>query len=100
MRRLSLAGGRHSVEKGAMPNRDAALAIVVALTSALAAVLVGVLVALTPAPQRPSSRDPGPGCAEWTDGCIVCQRNGGTGVACSTPGIACTRSTLRCLRRT
>ncbi len=38
-----------------------------------------------------------PSCAEWTDGCIVCARTP-QGLACSTPGIACTRSAPRCLK--
>jgi hypothetical protein len=29
-----------------------------------------------------------PGCAQWSDGCVTCRR-AETGIACSTPGIAC-----------
>ncbi len=30
-------------------------------------------------------------CAEWSDGCVVCTREG-----CSTPGIACTPRETSC----
>ncbi|MFD0464343.1 hypothetical protein ACFQY9_23455 [Microvirga aerilata] len=40
---------------------------------------------------------PGPSCAEWTNGCVVCRRTP-EGLACSTPGIACTPGAPRCLR--
>jgi hypothetical protein len=39
-----------------------------------------------------------PGCAEWTDGCVVCATTGGR-ARCSTPGIACTPAGLTCKRR-
>ena len=35
-------------------------------------------------------------CREWSDGCVVCTRQAGTGYACSTPGIACQSSPLAC----
>ncbi len=38
-----------------------------------------------------------PSCAEWTDGCRVCQRLP-DGPACSLPGIACTLGQQECLR--
>ncbi|KQP79181.1 hypothetical protein [Methylobacterium sp. Leaf117] len=38
-------------------------------------------------------------CAEWGDGCRVCQR-AEDGIACSLPGIACTpKAEQSCLRR-
>jgi hypothetical protein len=37
-------------------------------------------------------------CSEWTDGCITCERHP-AGPACSTPGIACVRKPVACLRR-
>ena len=46
----------------------------------------------------PVSVEEDQGCAEWTDGCIVCQRTP-QGPACSTPGIAWTRKAPECLRR-
>ena len=49
-------------------------------------------------PSTPAFADRDPTCAEWTDGCITCQRTP-QGPACSTPGIACVRETLQCLRR-
>ena len=39
-----------------------------------------------------------PTCLEWTDSCVVCSRQG-EGVACSMPGIACTRGAQECTRR-
>lgn len=37
-------------------------------------------------------------CAEWSDGCRVCQRLA-EGPACSLPGIACTLGQQKCLRK-
>jgi hypothetical protein len=49
-------------------------------------------------PSTPSAFEGQPTCAEWTDGCIVCQRTD-EGLACSTPGIACVPGERQCLRR-
>ncbi len=38
-----------------------------------------------------------PGCAVWTDRCIICQRDGGV-IACSNIGIACQPQAMLCLR--
>lgn len=64
----------------------------------LAAVLIGTL---APAPHRPVAVAPSADltCAEWGDGCRVCQRQA-DGPACSLPGIACVAGEMRCLRRT
>lgn len=64
----------------------------------VATVLIGVLVPA--APSRRAALPPGEdaACAEWNDGCRVCQRTG-DGVACSLPGIACVPAEPRCLRR-
>jgi hypothetical protein len=64
----------------------------------LAAVLIGTL---APAPHRAAAVAPSadPTCAEWGDGCRVCQRRE-EGAACSLPGIACVAGETRCLRRT
>ncbi|HEX8165923.1 MAG TPA: hypothetical protein VF601_09060 [Beijerinckiaceae bacterium] len=64
-------------------------------------VLSGLLPA-APAPRAPSAAafgDHDRSCAEWTDGCVVCRRDGHA-AACSTPGIACTRGPVQCLKRT
>ncbi len=63
----------------------------------LATVLIGTL---APASHRPAAVAPSadPACAEWGDGCRVCQRRD-EGAACSLPGIACVPSEMRCLRR-
>jgi hypothetical protein len=70
------------------------LAATIAITSALAAVTLAVLVGLM-APTRAAG--PPAMCSEWTDGCVVCSRTG-QGIACSTPGIACTRGPNECLK--
>ena len=58
------------------------------------------LPAATPAspPSTPAAFEGEPTCAEWSDGCIVCQRTN-QGLACSTPGIACVPRDRQCLRR-
>jgi hypothetical protein len=38
-----------------------------------------------------------PGCAVWTDRCVVCRREGGV-TACSNIGIACQPQAMQCLR--
>jgi hypothetical protein len=38
-----------------------------------------------------------PGCAVWTDRCVICQRDGNV-VACSNIGIACQPQAMLCLR--
>jgi hypothetical protein len=38
-----------------------------------------------------------PGCAVWTDRCVICQRDSGV-IACSNIGIACQPQPLMCLR--
>ena len=62
--------------------------------------LAHVLPATPPAgpPSTPTAFEKEPTCAEWTDGCIVCQRTD-TGTACSMPGIACVPRERQCLRR-
>lgn len=70
------------------------LAVVIALAVAGLGVVAGAG-AFGASPQGPRSE---PACSEWTDGCVVCQRTA-QGLACSTPGIACTRGPERCLRR-
>jgi hypothetical protein len=80
--------------------RDEALAITLSILVALAvtafAVLAGTGVfAAAPAAQN---NTPPPGCSEWTDGCVICVRRP-EGLACSTPGIACTRGRQQCLKR-
>jgi hypothetical protein len=38
-----------------------------------------------------------PGCAVWTDRCVICQRDGGV-IACSNIGVACQPQPMLCLR--
>ncbi|MCJ2082706.1 hypothetical protein [Methylobacterium sp. J-090] len=67
------------------------------LALVLATVLIGTL---APSAHRPAAVTPGADltCAEWGDGCRVCQRRE-EGAACSLPGIACVAGETRCLRR-
>jgi hypothetical protein len=84
-----------------MSRRDDLIGLVLALAIALGTVaLAHVLPAATSAgpPSTPASFDNEPTCAEWTDGCIVCQRTD-QGPACSMPGIACVARERQCLRR-
>jgi hypothetical protein len=50
-------------------------------------------------PQAPgtSTQSGMPGCAVWTDRCVICQRDGGV-IACSNIGIACQPQAMLCLR--
>lgn len=85
-----------------MPSARADLIVVLAIL----AIAIGtvVLAQVLPeagravSPSTPSVFDREPTCAEWTDGCVVCQRTD-QGPSCSMPGIACVRAAERCLRR-
>ena len=55
-----------------------------------------------PAKSRVPPNDPAvqaqlPGCAEWTDRCVTCQRDAGK-ITCSNIGIACQPQAVECLR--
>jgi hypothetical protein len=71
----------------------AAIAFVVVGTVALAQWTPGAA-----PPAGASAADAAGPCAEWTDGCVVCQRIDGE-EHCSMPGIACVRGATQCLRR-
>lgn len=85
-----------------MPSRrDDIIGLTLALGIVLGTVaLAHLLPTATPAgpPSTPAAFDGEPTCAEWTDGCIVCQRTD-QGLACSMPGIACVPRDRQCLRR-
>jgi len=71
--------------------------------AAILAVAVGTVALAHWAPgakpeAAPSASGPEAACAEWTDGCVVCQRVDGEPM-CSMPGIACVRGETKCLRR-
>ena len=89
-------------ESDAAPDRKRdGLVALVALVIVLATVVLGAVLPAMTHPREastPATFDREPTCAEWTDGCIVCQRTP-QGVACSTPGIACLREAPRCLKR-
>ena len=76
-----------------------ALLVAVAPAALVLAVMPPRAAAPTAAPSTSGSFEAEPTCAEWSDGCIVCQRQPSGPPACSTPGIACSRGAVRCLRR-
>ena len=92
-----------SADPSAEPDasRDGLVAAAIALL-VVATVVVGALAPPTAAPTasnvEPVNPATDPGCAEWSDGCRVCQRTGDE-VACSMPGIACTLGEAQCQRR-
>jgi hypothetical protein len=85
-----------------MSDESITVGVVVAVTTALLAVVLAVVLALVAADAAPAAGlqrtggAPSASCLEWSDGCVVCMRRP-EGVACSTPGIACTRGVARCL---
>lgn len=82
-----------------MPSRDEILAVTLAITVALLIAALAVISGATAGPPAAAEGGPpDPACLEWTDSCVVCSRTPG-GMACSTPGIACTAGAPRCLRR-
>ena len=83
-----------------MPSRrDDIIGFALALALVLGTVaLAHVLPAATSASPPSTPAFDSETCAEWTDGCIVCQRTS-EGLACSTPGIACVPRERQCLRR-
>jgi hypothetical protein len=82
-----------------MRSSDDALAVTLAVAAALLAVILSVLVGFSAGPlPATESGPPDPACIEWSDSCVVCSRTP-EGMACSTPGIACTKGPPRCLRR-
>jgi hypothetical protein len=48
-------------------------------------------------PNDPAVQARPPGCAEWTDRCVVCRRDAGK-IACSNIGIACQPQAVECVR--
>ncbi len=83
-----------------MPAQHDALAVTLAVVLALAVALLAAMAGAGVFESRPRAQGaaPDPNCAEWSDGCVICL---GTprGLACSTPGIACTRGPMQCVRR-
>jgi hypothetical protein len=85
----------------------AGLAVALTAAAAIAADPPATPPAATPELDSPAPRPQGgigtstqsgmPGCAVWTDRCIICQRDGGV-VACSNIGIACQPQAMLCVR--
>jgi invasion protein IalB len=82
------------------------LAVTVAITIAAITVVLAVLVALlgdriagqaSAAGQPSAAGQVSAACQEWTDSCVICTRTA-QGQSCSTPGIACVRGPVQCLK--
>ncbi|MBB3017506.1 putative membrane protein YgcG [Microvirga lupini] len=81
-----------------MLSRDETLAVVISIATALLVVTFAIIAGAAMEARTPGQDlTPGPSCAEWTNGCVVCRRVP-EGLACSTPGIACVPGAQRCLR--
>jgi hypothetical protein len=79
--------------------RDEIVTLLAVAVILIATIAVGNLAGRTPPhAAAPVAVEDDPACAEWTDGCVVCQRTAQR-PACSMPGIACTRRDQQCLRR-
>jgi hypothetical protein len=79
--------------------RDDLFGLILVLSIVIGTVALGhFLPATSGPPSTPASFEGEPTCAEWSDGCIVCQRTN-QGISCSTPGIACVVRERQCLRR-
>jgi hypothetical protein len=48
-------------------------------------------------PNHPAAQAQPPGCAQWTDHCITCERDAGK-IICSNIGIACQPQAIECVR--
>ena len=85
-----------------MPTRRDDLVLFLALlATAIATIVLAHVLPAAPPEGPPSTAAFGEReqtCAEWTDGCIVCVRAAG-GPSCSTPGIACVKGPVQCVRR-
>jgi hypothetical protein len=79
-------------------SRDDVIGFSLALGLVLGTVALAHVLPAAKSLPRPGVFESDPTCAEWSDGCIVCQRTE-KGPACSTPGIACVTGTQQCLRR-
>ncbi|WP_414473208.1 hypothetical protein [Microvirga sp. M2] len=80
-----------------MPARDEALAVSLAILTALMVTVLALIVGALAGSQTSGQATSEPACSEWTNGCIVCARTA-QGLACSTPGIACVPTAPRCVR--
>ena len=83
-----------------MPTQQDALAVALAVILTLAVAVLAALAGAGVFEARPQAQGaaPDPNCAEWSDGCVICLSTP-SGLACSTPGIACTRGPMQCVRR-
>jgi len=80
-----------------MASLAAAMIVVAALAADAPVASPPAAPELPQAPEGASTQSGIPGCAVWTDRCVVCQRAGGA-ITCTHIGIACQPQALRCLR--
>jgi hypothetical protein len=92
-----LHGSFAHVSMRSMASLAAAMIVVAALAADAPVASPPAAPELPQAPAGASMQSGIPGCAEWTDRCVVCQRGDG-GIACSNIGIACQPQALQCLR--
>jgi len=85
------------VSMRSMASLAAAMIVVAALAADAPVASLPAAPELPQAPAGASTQSGIPGCAVWTDRCVVCQRAGGK-IACSNIGIACQPQALQCLR--
>jgi hypothetical protein len=86
------------------PINRASLRMIASLAAAMvvAAAIAADAPVAPPAPEPPQASGASiqsglPGCAVWTDRCVICQRDAGV-IACSNIGIACQPQAMLCLR--
>jgi|SRR5450755_1521490 hypothetical protein len=76
----------------------ASLAAAMVVVAAVAADAPVIQPAPEPPPASGASIQSGlPGCAVWTDRCVICQRDAGV-ISCSNIGVACQPQAMLCLR--
>jgi hypothetical protein len=80
-----------------MASLAAAMIVVAALAADAPVASPPAAPELPQAPEGASTQSGIPGCAVWTDRCVICRRDGGV-TACSNVGIACQAQAMQCLR--
>ena len=80
-----------------MASLAAAMIVVAALAADAPVASLPAAPELPQAPAGASTQSGIPGCAVWTDRCVICQRDSGV-IACSNIGIACQPQPMVCLR--
>ncbi|MBO1022248.1 hypothetical protein IPV08_20005 [Methylobacterium sp. SD274] len=83
-------------DASAPSNRDGLVAWAVAAT-VVVTILIGTFAPASHGRSGHGAAAIDASCAEWSDGCTICQRYGEE-TACSLPGIACVPQAKQCLR--